>query len=136
MQGHTQEEAAAAVSVGRRSLQRWEGSPWWSEAVAVARERWMHGTACKVRLALWKLLDAEQPDPRVVMWAAERLWAEFAAPATRLELTGTGGGPVALAAVDHRKVLAEALQRVKRNQEHHLALAAGGAADDEEAADA
>lgn len=76
----SQEASAVAVGVGRRTVQRWEQSDWWPEAVAQSADNWL-GTLKLTALASVQRGCAE--DPAVALRVAERIIPELAPPAQR-----------------------------------------------------
>lgn len=74
---HTQEEAASLAGVGKRTLERWEQSPWWTQAVAEALVRWRSGLLAKSRRSLEAGIAK---DPDLALKIVERLDPELRPP--------------------------------------------------------
>ena len=84
--GSTQEEAALAAGVDRRTVQRWEGSSWWPEVRREAADRWLSGVVGRARHALLRALD--EPDGHLALKVLERTVPQLA-PTERVANTGT-----------------------------------------------
>ena len=84
--GSTQEEAALAAGVDRRTVQRWEGSSWWSEVRREAADRWLSGVVGRARHALLRALG--EPDGNLARKGRERTVPEL----ETAERGGEGGG--------------------------------------------
>ena len=74
--GSTQEEAALAAGVDRRTVQRWEGSSWWPEVRREAADRWLTGVVGRARHALLRALN--EPDGNLALKVLERTVPELA----------------------------------------------------------
>ncbi len=113
--GHTQQEAANAAGVNRRTLQRWECSSWWPGIQHEAEDRWLAGTVGKARSALLQAL--EQPDGPLALRILERVVPELAPPSQRVELSG------ALAKIDFGRLTDEQLSEIAGGRHPYEVLA-------------
>ena len=113
--GSTQEEAAKAAGVDRRTVQRWERSSWWPDIQRVAEDRWLAGTVGKARSALLQAL--EQPDGPLALRILERVVPALAPPSQRVELSG------ALAKLDFGRMTDEQLAAISEGQHPYAVLA-------------
>lgn len=57
--GSTQREAAKIAGVSARTVERWEASGWWPDAVAQAGRRWLPGVIHRARRALWQQMETD-----------------------------------------------------------------------------
>lgn len=78
--GQTQKASAKAAGVGRRSVVRWEASPWWPDAVLDAADNWL-GTLRVTALASIQRGCSE--DPAMALRVGERIIPELAPPVQR-----------------------------------------------------
>lgn len=93
----TQEIAAKAAGIGLRTLQRWEQSPWWAEALREAHDRWLGELDKEARESLLEGIKREREGgekPELAQWVAERRFPELGPPSRKTEVSGPGGGPV------------------------------------------
>lgn len=90
--GATQQEAADAVGIGRIQISKWENSPWWSEYVDLARDRWLSGLAAKARNSVESAIPA---DARLAFQVLERLEPALS-PKAALEVTGDSKRPISI----------------------------------------
>lgn len=84
--GHSQEDAANAAGVNRRTLQRWEHSSWWPGIEREAADQWLSGAVGQARRAL--LLALAKPDGPLALRILERVVPELAPPSQRIEVSG------------------------------------------------
>ena len=102
--GSTQEEAALAAGVDRRTVQRWEGSTWWPEVMQAACDRWLKGVVGLARHAQMKALA--EPDGNLALKVLERTVPQLA-PLERVANQG------AIAKLDFASITDEQLSRIK-----------------------
>ena len=112
--GSTQEEAALAAGVDRRTVQRWEGSSWWPEVLCEASNRWLSGVVGRARHAL--LLALAEPDGHLALKVLERTVPQLA-PTERVANTG------AIAKLDFASMTDEQLSRIKGGENPYVVLA-------------
>jgi len=112
--GSTQEEAALAAGVDRRTVQRWEGSSWWPGVMQAACDRWLKGVVGLARHALMRALD--EPDGRLALQILERVIPQLA-PTERVANTG------AIAKLDFASMTDEQLSRIKGGENPYVVLA-------------
>lgn len=87
--GQPQSVTAEAVGVSERTIQAWEASPWWPDAVREAHGRWLSGVTEKAKRALAIALDSN--DAQSARWVLERMLSDMAPPKQRTEHTGADG---------------------------------------------
>ena len=112
--GSTQEEAALAAGVDRRTVQRWEGSSWWPEVLYEASNRWLSGVVGRARHALLRALA--EPDGHLALKVLERTVPQLA-PTERVANTG------AIAKLDFASMTDEQLSRIKGGENPYVVLA-------------
>ena len=112
--GSTQEEAALAAGVDRRTVQRWEGSAWWPEVLYEASNRWLSGVVGRARHALLRALA--EPDGHLALKVLERTVPQLA-PTERVANTG------AIAKLDFASMTDEQLSRIKAGEHPYVVLA-------------
>lgn len=112
--GSTQEEAALAAGVDRRTVQRWEGSSWWSEVRREAADRWLSGVVGRARHALLRALS--EPDGNLALKVLERTVPELA-PTERV---GYGRG---LQKLNFAAMTDEQLSRIRGGEHPYAVLA-------------
>lgn len=76
--GHSQEEAAEQVGIGRRTLINWEQSDWWPDAFREAESQGLEAIAEKARAVILDKLEAG--DSKTAMWVLERRDKMFRSP--------------------------------------------------------
>lgn len=81
--GATQIQAASAVGVDRRTVQRWEQLAWWPDVQREAAERWLHGLAARARRGLEAAVDQ---DGNLALRVLERLEPALAPLPSRVAL--------------------------------------------------
>lgn len=96
--GHTQIEAAEGAGCGVRTLRDWEKSPWWRDAMAEARGRWLQGAEAFARRGILSALVDQGEYAQMSRFVAERLIPEMKPPKRRSEHSAPGGGPVEVTA--------------------------------------
>ena len=82
--GHTQEAAAKATGVDRRTVQRWESSDFWPDIKREASDRWLSGLAAQCRRGLEA---AVADDGRLALAVLERLEPALAPARQRVGLS-------------------------------------------------
>ena len=112
--GSTQEEAALAAGVDRRTVQRWEGSSWWPEVLYEASNRWLSGVVGRARHALLRALA--EPDGHLALKVLERTVPQLA-PTERVANTG------AISKLDFASMTDEQLSRIKGGENPYVVLA-------------
>lgn len=113
--GSSQEEAANAAGVHRRTLQRWESSSWWPSVQREAEDKWLRGTVGQARKALLQALQA--PDGALALRILERTVPALAPPSQRVELSG------ALARLDFSRMTDEQLSEIAGGRHPYEVLA-------------
>lgn len=89
MMGNGQKKTAAAAGVGERTLARWEGCPWWEQARAEARARWMNDVVDASRYTL--LTSIQKGDVERAVLVLERMDPSFRPNPTELHVKGLVG---------------------------------------------
>jgi len=112
--GSTQEEAALAAGVDRRTVQRWEGSSWWPEVRREAADRWLSGVVGRARHALLRALA--EPDGNLALKVLERTVPQLA-PTERVANQG------AIARLDFGAMTDEQLSRISKGEHPYVVLA-------------
>jgi hypothetical protein len=113
--GSTQEEAANAAGVDRRTVQRWEHSSWWPDVQREATDRWLAGAVGKARRALLRAL--EDADGALALRVLERVVPELAPASQRVEVGGS------LAKLNFDAMTDEQLSRISRGEHPYAVLA-------------
>ena len=112
--GSTQEEAALAAGVDRRTVQRWEGSSWWPEVRRAAADRWLSGVVGRARHALFRALA--EPDGNLALKVLERTVPQLA-PLERIANQG------AIAKLNFKAMTDEQLSRISKGEHPYVVLA-------------
>jgi hypothetical protein len=90
----TQKQAATEAGTSERSVRAWEASPWWPDAQAEARQRWLRGgDAAAMSGILEGMKDPAEYAQMSRYWADRRI-PELTPPRQRKEHTGPDGGPI------------------------------------------
>jgi hypothetical protein len=113
--GSTQEEAANAAGVDRRTVQRWEHSSWWPDVQREATDRWLAGAVGKARRALLRAL--EDADGALALRVLERVVPELAPARQRVEVGGS------VAKLNFDAMTDEQLSRIARGEHPYAVLA-------------
>lgn len=81
----TQAETAAQIGRADRTVRAWEGSPWWPDAVAEARSRWLAGGDGLAMRGIYRGLKSKDDSvaSATARWWAERRVPELAPPRSR-----------------------------------------------------
>ena len=112
--GSTQEEAALAAGVDRRTVQRWEGSSWWPEVRREAADRWLSGVVGRARHALLRALA--EPDGNLALKVLERTIPQLA-PLERV------ANQSAISKLDFASMTDEQLSRISKGEHPYVVLA-------------
>ena len=81
--GTTQQDAASAVGIDRRTLGRWESCSWWRDIQREASDRWLAGLAARARRGLEAAVER---DGSLALRVLERLDPALAPQPTRLRV--------------------------------------------------
>ena len=90
--GGTQVASAQSAGVSRRTVQAWEASHWWEDALAEAVDLWLRDVTAVARGQLLTHLVEGTADPLRVLERIDRRLASKA----RVEHVGDGGGAIVI----------------------------------------
>jgi hypothetical protein len=110
--GATQEKAAEAVGVCRRTMYSWERSEFWNRAMDEAHRRWCAGIVANTKNAILEALGDPAEYASMARFVGERMIEELRPAKQTREISGVAGGAIKIDQVSEPRATAEELLRL------------------------